>query len=123
VSAAPEFDELLGAWSAAIVANDPESIDRFVTPDWVLVGSTGVFPRAAFLDAVATGRLTHDAMTHEIHEVRVYGDVAVVLSHGRNHGTMSGEEFTNDEWISEVFVRGTDGWRCSVTHLTAAVSG
>jgi ketosteroid isomerase-like protein len=121
VSSRQEFDALLQEWSAAIVANDAVAIDRFAMPDWVLVGATGVFPRAAFLDAVTSGRLTHDAMTHEIHEVRVYGDVAVALSRGRNHGTLLREEFTNDEWISEVFVRGPDGWRCSVTHLTAAV--
>jgi ketosteroid isomerase-like protein len=121
VNAHQEFDELLQAWSAAIVANDAVAIDRFATPDWVLVGATGVFPRDAFLEAVASGRLTHDAMTHEIHEVRVHGDVAVVLCRGRNHGTLLGEEFTNDEWNSDVFVRVADGWRCSVTHLTAAV--
>jgi ketosteroid isomerase-like protein len=120
VSSQQKFDELLRAWSAAIVANDPDAIDRYATPDWVLVGATGVFPRTAFLDAVATGRLTHDAMTHEIHEVRDYGDVAIVLSRGRNHGTLMGDEFTNDEWVTDVFVRGVDGWRCSVTHLTAA---
>jgi ketosteroid isomerase-like protein len=119
VNAHQEFDGLLQAWSAAIVANDAVAIDRFVMPDWVLVGATGVFPRDAFLESVASGRLTHDAMTHKIHEVRVYGDIAIVLSRGRNHGTLLGDEFTNDEWISDVFVRGANGWRCSVTHLTA----
>jgi ketosteroid isomerase-like protein len=120
VSALEEFDELLRAWSAAIVANDPVAIDRFAAPDWVLVGATGVFTREQFLESVASGTLTHDAMTHDIQEVRDYGDVAVVLCRAHNTGTMSGAAFTNDEWSSDVFVRGADGWRCSVTHLTAA---
>ena len=120
MNAREEFDELLRAWSAAIVANDPVAIGRFATPDWVLVGATGVFTREQFLESVTSGALTHDTMTHDIHEVRVYGDIAVVLCRARNTGTMSGEPFTNDEWSSDVFVRGADGWRCSVTHLTAA---
>ena len=122
MSALAEFDELLQRWSVAIVANDPVAIDRFATPDWVLVGATGVFPRERFLESVASGALTHDTMTHEIHDVRVFGEVAVVLCRARNTGTLFGEAFTNDEWSSDVFVRGADGWRCSVTHLTAVAA-
>ncbi|HSJ46554.1 MAG TPA: nuclear transport factor 2 family protein [Euzebyales bacterium] len=118
-----EFGALMDAWSAAIVADDPEAIGRFAEPDWVLIGETGVFPREQFLDSVAAGRITHHTMSHEIHEVRIYGDVAVVLTRGRNTGAYDGEEFELDEWTTEVFVRRDGGWKCSVTHLTAVADG
>lgn len=58
-------------------------------------------------------------MSHEIHDVRTYGDVAVVLTRGRNTGAYDGEGFELDEWTTEVFIRRDGGWKCSVTHLTA----
>ncbi|MCI0542829.1 MAG: nuclear transport factor 2 family protein [Actinobacteria bacterium] len=116
-----EFENLMLDWSAAIVANDPEAIGRFAEPDWVLVGETGIFPREQFLESVATGRITHDSMSHDIHQVRVYGDVAVVLSRGKNTGTFEGKPFRLDEWTTEVLIRRADAWKCSVTHLTSAV--
>lgn len=109
----------MDAWSAAIVSDDPEAIGRFAEPDWVLIGATGVFPREQFLDSVGAGRITHHTMQHELHDVRAYGDVAVVVTRGRNTGAFDGEEFELDEWITEVFVRRDDGWKCSVTHLTS----
>ena len=118
-----EFGALMDAWSAAIVADDPEAIGRFAEPDWVLIGENGVFPREQFLDSVATGRITHHMMSHEIHDVRIYGDVAVVLTRGRNTGAYDGEEFELDEWTTEVFVRRDGGRKCSVTHLTAVADG
>jgi uncharacterized protein (TIGR02246 family) len=115
-----EFGELLSAWSAAIVANDPAAIDRFVTPDWVLVGATGIFPRGQFLGSVASGELTHSSMSHDVHQVRIYGEVAVVTSRGANTGSFRGTSFRADEWTTDVFVRRDGRWRCTLTHLTPA---
>jgi ketosteroid isomerase-like protein len=118
-----EFGALMDAWSAAIVADDPEAMGRFAEPDWVLIGEAGAFPGDQFLESVAAGRITHHTMSHEIRDVRTYGDVAVVLTRGRNTGAFDGEEFELDEWTTEIFVRRHDGWKCSVTHLTAVVDG
>lgn len=117
-----EFRELMAAWSEAIVADDPEAIGRFAEPDWMLVGENGAFPRDQFLDAVGAGRITHHTMSHEVHAVRRYGDVVVLLTRGRNTGAWQGQEFALDEWTTEVFVRRPGGWRCVVTHLTNATS-
>jgi ketosteroid isomerase-like protein len=116
------FEGLLHAWCEAIVANDPDAIDAFADRDWVLVGEGGAFPRAQFLESIAAGRLTHDTMRHEIHDVRVHGDVAIVISRVANSGTWEGEAFELDEWTTDVFVRRDEGWKCSVTHLTSVAS-
>ena len=115
-----EFQALMDAWSEAIVADDPEAIGAFAEPDWMLIGENGAFPRDRFLAAVRNGRITHHTMSHEIHEIRLYGDVAVLLTRGRNTGAYDGQEFELDEWTTEVFVRRSDGWKCIVTHLTDA---
>lgn len=116
------FGALLAEWNEAIVANDAEAIGRFAEPDWVFVGENGIIPGDRFLESVAEGRITHDFMTSEVHDVRVYGDVAVVTARVRNSGTFEGNPFQLDEWSTDVFVRRADGWRCALTHLTSAAA-
>jgi ketosteroid isomerase-like protein len=121
-SDADSFGALAAEWNEAIVANDAEAIGRFAEPDWVFVGENGIFSGAQFLDSVAEGRVTHDFMTSDVHEVRIYGDVAVVTARVHNSGTFEGNPFQLDEWSTDVFVRRADGWRCAVTHLTPAAA-
>lgn len=118
-----QFSQLLDAWATAIVANDPEAIGRFAEPEWIMVGEGGIFPREQFLESVRSGRVTHDAMTFDVHAVRIYDDVAVVVARGRNSGVFDGTPFEQDEWTSDVFVRRDDGWRCVLTHLASADDG
>lgn len=116
------FQSLLDEWAAAIVANDASRIEAFVEPDWVLVvPEGGSVTREGFLAVVASGDLTHSDMAFELLDARVYGDVAVVLAHGTNHGTWQGNPFAADEWVTEVFVRRDDRWRCTVSALTPNV--
>ena len=61
------FALLLELWNEAIVANDPVAIRRFTDPKWVFVGENGVFGGEQFLESVATGQVTHDSMTADVH--------------------------------------------------------
>ena len=121
-SDAESFSTLLTEWNEAIVANDPEAIGRFAEPDWVFVGENGIFAGDQFLESVAKGRVTHDFMTSDVHDVRVYGDVAIVTARVRNSGTFEGNPFQLDEWSTDVFIRRADGWRCAVTHLSSVAA-
>ena len=85
----------------------------------MLVGENGIYPGEQFLESVAAGRVSHDLMTSEVHDVRVYGDVAVVIVRVRNSGAFDGNAFTLDEWSTDVFVRRGARWRCVLTHLTS----
>ena len=116
------FGRLLAEWNEAVVANDPEAIRRFAEPDWVFVGENGIVAGHQFLAAVESGQVTHDFMVSEVHDVRTWGDIAVVIARVRNSGTFERFSFQLDEWSTDVFVRRADGWRCSVTHLTSAAT-
>ena len=117
-----EWQTLLDSWAEAIVANDPARIAAFMEPDWTLVTpEAGPVRREAFLEAVATGALTHEVMTFDVTEVRPLGDAVVVVAHGKNSGTYRGQAFSADEWVTEIFVRREGGWRCAVTALTPRV--
>lgn len=114
------FSRLLTAWNRAIVANDADAIASFAEPGWVFVGENGISTGAQFLESVATGRVTHDRMTSEVHDVRGHGDTAVVVARVRNSGTFEGNAFALDEWTTDVFVARDGEWRCLLTHLTPA---
>ena len=113
-----EFQALLDRWAQAIVANDADAIGEFCTPDWELIDAPGVIPLERFLHVVRSGALTHAEMSHEVLSVRREAEVAVVVTHGTNHGTWQGEPFSADEWTTEFFVRRDGHWRCRLTVLT-----
>lgn len=114
-----EFQALLDAWAAAIVADDADRIGAFAEPDWEIVGPDGgPSPSGGFLAVVRDGSLTHSQMTFEVLSVRREGELAVVVSHGTNRGEWHGEPFSADEWTTDVFVRRDGQWRCRLTALT-----
>lgn len=96
----------------------------FTTEDWILVGARGgSLTRQAFHDLVAAGTLQHHTMTHRIIEVRrPTPDTAVLFTREQNTGSWQGEPIRADEWTTDVLVRTADGWRCTLTHLTAATA-
>jgi ketosteroid isomerase-like protein len=116
--ASTAFDRLLSEWDEAIVANDADRIADYADRDWLFVGEDGPARGSDFVDAVRTGRVTHDAMRHEVVSAVALGDVAIVVSRNVNSGTYDGRRFDNDEWTSDVFVRRDGAWRCLLTHLT-----
>ena len=111
------------AFNAAMVSNDPAQISTCITEDWVLVTpERGPIPAQAILEAIGSGVLSHDTMTKTTHHVHLLGDVATVTGRGRNTGTFHGEPISADEWITDVYRRQGNCWRCVLTHLTPAWS-
>jgi ketosteroid isomerase-like protein len=108
-------------WAAAMVTNDPARIAHFMADDWVIVSESGVSTREQFLALVESGDLTHSAfrIVGDV-RVRVHGDSAVVTARVVNTARYRGERFDADEWTTDVFVRRGEGWRCVLSHITAA---
>lgn len=106
-------------WDRVMVTNDAAAIGRFMTDDWVIVGSDGrLVDKHAFLADVETGKLTHDVMESSEFHIRVYGDAAVVIVRGVSSGHFDGMAFREVERSSNVFVRRDGQWRCVLTHLS-----
>ena len=118
-AAETELIAAMEAWDRAMVANDPDAIGSFMSDDWAIVDPDGsVGGKERFLELVRSGDLRHDVMeTHEP-EIRLYGEVAVVISRGVSGGAYRGEPFHLVERVSCVFVRREDRWRAVLTHLS-----
>lgn len=114
-----DLETVIRAWDEAMVANDAEAIGRFMGEEWVIVGQDGsVTGKDRFLSFVASGDLTHNVMTSEDIDLRLYGDTAVVIALGVSAGTYRGQRFREEERGSNVFVRRDGRWVCVLTHLS-----
>jgi ketosteroid isomerase-like protein len=119
-----EVGRVVEAWDRAMVSNDPAAIGRYMADEWVIIGPDGsVGGKTRFLDLVRSGALTHDVMESHDVDVRVYGDVAVVIARGVSGGRYQGQPFLLHERVSCVFRRDREQWVCVLTHLSALTTG
>lgn len=118
-----EFTAIENAFNDAMVSNDIARIADCISDDWVLVTpEVGPVSREGMLEAIGSGRLTHDSMVKTLVRVKVYGDMAVVTGRGQNTGTFRGAPIAADEWITDIYRRIDGCWRCVLTHLTPAMN-
>lgn len=118
-----EFTAIETAFNDAMVSNDIARIADCISDDWVLVTpEVGPVSREGMLEAIGSGRLTHDRMVKTLVRAKVYGDMAVVTGRGQNTGTFRGAPIAADEWITDIYRRIDGRWRCVLTHLTPAMN-
>jgi ketosteroid isomerase-like protein len=114
-----ELKTLDKEWSSAMVKDHAETIGRFLSDDWIIIGPEGnVIDRARFLAAVHSGDLSHESMVSDDWRVRSYGDTAVVTAGARSKGKYKGRAFATNERSTSVFIRSGGQWQCVLTHLT-----
>lgn len=118
-----ELTAVADEWAQAIVANDAERIGGFMADEWVIVSESGLTTKRQFLDLVASGGLTHSAMSR-VGEPRIrrYGDTAVLTARVTNTAHHAGRRFDADEWTTDVFERREGRWVCVLSHITAAAA-
>jgi len=119
MDATTELLETIRDWDAAMLGNDADAIGTFMAEDWTIIGADGrVTDKAAFLAPVRDGVLSHDVMETIAPEIRIYGDLAVVIAEGRSGGRYDGQAFLERERMSCVFIRRDGRWLCAHTHLS-----
>lgn len=108
-------------WDQAIEGNDATEIEKFMSDNWVIVGTEGgITPKSHFLDFIKSGDLYHNRMDFEDIKVDVYDNTAIVISKGTSSGTYKSEPFSYYEWSTSVFMKKEEQWLCVLTMLTPA---
>jgi len=106
-------------FAAAILNNDADAIDKFLTDDWAIVDADGgVIDKARFLSVIKAGTLVHEEMELDDLTVRAHGNSAVVTAITSTKGKFAGQEFTNQERATDFFVKRDGRWRCAFSQLT-----
>ncbi len=117
------IDELLSVneeWAKAMIANDAAAIGSFMADEWIMVSERGISTKDHFLSFVRSGELTHSRfeMVGEA-TIRVYGATAVLAARIVNTAHFAGQQFDQDEWTTDVFVKRDGRWLCVMSHITA----
>jgi ketosteroid isomerase-like protein len=114
-----QLEEIEKEFEAAMVRNDRDAIAQFLAEDWVIVGPDGkVIQRTRFLEVIQAGLLVHTRMETSETRIRVYGDAAVVTGLTTSAGSFAGQEFSNQERATSVYVRQKGRLVCVLTQLT-----
>lgn len=113
--------EFTRAWDEAMVSNDVEEIGRFISDDWIIVGTEGgITTKSEFLESIRSGDVWHNRMDNDFTQAKLYGDTGVVTARGTSAGKFKGQEFSLYEWSTSVFVYRINSWSCVHTMLTPA---
>ena len=111
-------DEIRAAARAhdeVLVTNDADAVAAHMTDDWVYVGPDGATSKQDLIGWIRSGRLAHHTMgvAGPDRLARLGDDTYVLTERKLSSGTWEGTPYTADEWITQVFVRRDDGWRCA----------
>ncbi len=114
-----EVSKLEKEFSQAIVKNDAGAVGRFLADDWIIIDPDGgIIDRASFLGTIESGVLTHEMMESDDTRVRIYGNTAIVTALTTTKGKFSGQVFTTQERVTDVFVKQNGRWLCTFSQLT-----
>jgi ketosteroid isomerase-like protein len=109
-SAEEEFIALEQAWMEAIQRKDLATLDRILAPEYAYTASgQGRRTRQNWMETVAVYDI-EDFTILDI-DVRLYGDVAVVLPDYRQTAVVNGEPRSGDFLITDVWVRRDGAWQ------------
>jgi hypothetical protein len=108
-------------WNRAIENNNVDEIEKFLSADWVIVGTEGgITSKDEFLSWITSGDLTHSRMDSDETRVRVYENTGVITSRGTSAGKYKEQYFELYEWSTSTFIYKNGKWICVHTMLTPA---
>jgi ketosteroid isomerase-like protein len=113
-----ELIDFTKRWDEAMVSNNAGEITKFMSDDWVIVGSDGTTSKKPFLESISSGILTHNRMDSDELTIRIYGTTGIIISRGTSAGTYQGEKFSFYEWSTSVCLKNDGHWLCVLTMLT-----
>ena len=117
-------DELLQfglAWDQAMVRNNANEIGKFMSNEWIIVGTEGgITSKNEFLSHIRSGDLTHSRMDSDETSIKIYENTGIVTSRGTSAGNYKGQPFEFYEWSTSIFIRTNKQWLCVHTMLTPA---
>jgi uncharacterized protein (TIGR02246 family) len=104
----------------ALRRGDPVPLERIYADDYTLVTGTGqIRTKADQLAELKSGQLRYPQIEAAERQVRMYGDVAILLTRQRATIVQGGQQITGgDERVTRVYKNYAGQWRVIATHAT-----
>ena len=107
-------------WGVALIKLDFATIDRIVSPDWILTAPDGSQQTKAEADAdLKSGKIKFESFKVESLKVRIYGNAAVVFGLTTEKLTLGGQDMSGQNRFTDTFIKRDGKWQCVATHVTA----
>ena len=106
-------------WLLAHLRLDGDTLDRLMAPDYTQIDDRGrIVSREQVLASFRTGERWWDEAHSDEHDVRVYGNTAVVTGRWRARGANAGRPFDYAARYVSVWVENDGEWRMVSDHST-----
>jgi ketosteroid isomerase-like protein len=106
------------SWNKSIELNEVNSMAEYISDKWIIFSGDGnITTKEMFLQLVKNGDLVHTKMDFEILRVEVYGNTGLVMQRGTSAGNWQGQDFSNYEIASTVFIRENNKWQAVQTMI------
>lgn len=115
-----DLRKIIMEWDNAMLSNDAVLIGRYMTADWVILGSDGLTTRELFLESISSGSVSHSRMDSDNLIIHLHEHVAIAYSRGTSAGLYNGTPFSMYEWSTNIFVKNAGNWLCASTTVLPA---
>ncbi len=106
------------AWMAAALRFDIDAACRFLASGFTMVTNRGSLIDAEQWRRNLSHRITAVSGRFVESEVQVFGDVALMLSRWRMQATFDGKDWSDETYITDVWVHRDDCWQVLRRHST-----
>jgi ketosteroid isomerase-like protein len=101
----------------ALRRGDAAPLRQIYADDYTLVTPSGVIcSKAVQINDLASGRIRYEKIEVTERTVRVYGDVAIVLSRENSSILQAGQQVGGDMYLTRTYKKFWTEWRVIATH-------
>jgi hypothetical protein len=114
-----ELIKLENGWNDAEVKQDWAFIDKILADDYISTNGDGVVStKAQGMERLKSGEIVVMSAAADDFRVRVYGDAAVVTLRYASKSRTRGEETSEQERITDTWVKLAGRWQCVAAHYS-----
>lgn len=96
---------------------------KFMADEWIIFSGDGnITTKEMFLQLVESEDLIHTEMDFEILNVKNFDNTSLVIAKGTSSGFWKGQEFSNYEVSSTVFIKENGQWLAVQTMIAPATA-
>jgi ketosteroid isomerase-like protein len=99
-------------WAKAFLELDITTIENLMADDYVLIQQNGqTETKQQVLESLKSQQRQWESASSDPYDIRLYGDVAVVIGHWKSKGKNQDKEFDYTARYLAVWVKSPKGWR------------
>lgn len=119
-----ELFKLEEEWHNAYVKHDALPLERILADEYISVSGNGSsHSKAQAIEGLKADTTTYEYSTPYDLDVRIYGDIAVIIGRTKEKGrTANGNEFTVEYRWTDVFVKRQGRWQCTAAQVVRVPS-